>query len=67
MFWIWIIPSYHSHSDHRIVINHMYAKWLKRYGYVYLFDTFIPMLKERGITEKEIDLMLKENPARIFA
>jgi phosphotriesterase-related protein len=37
------------------------------YGYVYLFDTFIPMLKERGITEEEIDLMLKENPARIFA
>ena len=37
------------------------------YGYVYLFDTFIPMLKERGITGEEIDLMLKENPARIFA
>ena len=45
----------------------MYAKWLKRYGYVYLFDTFIPMLKERGITGEDIDLMLKENPARIFA
>lgn len=37
------------------------------YGYVYLFDTFIPMLKERGITGEEIDLMLKGNPARIFA
>ena len=37
------------------------------YGYVYLFDTFIPMLMERGITGEEIDLMLKENPARIFA
>ncbi len=37
------------------------------YGYVYLFDTFIPMLKERGITGEEIDLILKDNPVRIFA
>ena len=37
------------------------------YGYAYLFETFLPMLKERGITQDDIDLILKENPARIFA
>lgn len=36
------------------------------YGYVYLFETFIPLLKERGITQDDIDLILGENPVRIF-
>lgn len=35
-------------------------------GYVYLFDTFIPMLKDRGITDDDIRLVLKENPERIL-
>jgi phosphotriesterase-related protein len=35
--------------------------------YAYLFETFLPMLKERGITQDDIDLILKENPARILA
>jgi phosphotriesterase-related protein len=37
------------------------------FGYVHLFENFIPMLKDRGITQNEIDLMLKDNPARLFA
>ena len=37
------------------------------YGYVYLFETFLPMLKERGITQNDIDLILEVNPARLFA
>ena len=36
------------------------------YGYAHLFETFIPMLKKRGITEDDIDLMLRDNPKRIF-
>ena len=36
------------------------------YGYIYLFDTFIPMLKDRGITDEEIELLLKDNPKRLF-
>lgn len=37
------------------------------YGYVYLFETFLPMLKERGLTQNDIDLILEVNPARLFA
>ena len=37
------------------------------YGYVYLFETFLSMLKERGITQNDIDLILEVNPARLFA
>ena len=37
------------------------------YGYVYLFETFLPMLKKRGITQNDIDLILEDNPARLFA
>lgn len=36
------------------------------YGYVHLFDTFIPMLKDRGITDSDIDLILHQNPVRIL-
>lgn len=37
------------------------------YGYVYLFETFLPMLKERGITQDDIELMLEANPASLLA
>ena len=37
------------------------------YGYVYLFETFLPMLQKRGITQNDIDLILEDNPARLFA
>lgn len=32
-------------------------------GYSYLFDTFLPMLYKQGISEKSIELMLRNNPA----
>ena len=36
------------------------------HGYVHLFKSFLPLLRERGITEDEIDLMLRRNPMRIL-
>ncbi|MGF1757624.1 phosphotriesterase-related protein [Photobacterium sagamiensis] len=35
-------------------------------GFCYLMDTFIPMLRERGISQQEIDTMLKHNPSQLF-
>ena len=35
-------------------------------GYAHLFQTFLPLLRDRGITEDEIDLMLGRNPVRIL-
>lgn len=37
------------------------------YGYVYLFETFLPMLKERGLRQNDIELILADNPVRLFA
>ncbi len=37
------------------------------YGYAYMFESFIPMLKKRGITEDDIELMLKKNPVNSLA
>jgi phosphotriesterase-related protein len=36
-------------------------------GYGYLLDRFIPMLKERGITDEQIREMLVTNPARALS
>ena len=36
-------------------------------GYGYLLDIFVPMLRERGVTEADIHKMLVTNPARAFA
>jgi phosphotriesterase-related protein len=35
-------------------------------GYTYLLDTFLPRLRERGVSEAEIDQMTKANPARLL-
>lgn len=35
-------------------------------GYNYLFEVFIPMCKEIGVTQESFDKMLVENPKRIF-
>lgn len=35
-------------------------------GYTYLFQTFLPMCKEAGVTQESIDKMLIENPQRLF-
>jgi phosphotriesterase-related protein len=36
-------------------------------GYNYLVDSFLPMLRERGVTEAQCDQMLVSNPARLLA
>ena len=36
-------------------------------GYGYLLEVFVPLLRERGVTEEQIELMLVTNPARAFA
>ena len=36
-------------------------------GYGYLLEVFVPLLRERGVSEEEIHKMLVENPARAFA
>ena len=33
----------------------------------HLFKNIIPALKEGGVTDEQIDIILKENPRRIFA
>jgi len=35
-------------------------------GYRYLFETFIPLLKQKGITEVQLQQMLAENPKRFL-
>lgn len=35
-------------------------------GYNYIFEVFIPMMKDAGITLENIELMLKSNPQRLF-
>lgn len=35
-------------------------------GYSHLFEVFIPMLREAGIREESIKLMLEDNPKRLF-
>ena len=36
------------------------------FGYAYLFESFLPLLRDRGITEDEIKQMLWRNPKRIL-
>jgi phosphotriesterase-related protein len=36
-------------------------------GYTYLFETFIPALRARGVTERQVRQLLAENPARALA
>ncbi|MDE1242596.1 phosphotriesterase-related protein [Vibrio aestuarianus] len=36
-------------------------------GFCYLVDTFVPLLKEQGVTEHHINTMLKINPAYLFS
>lgn len=36
-------------------------------AYTYLFTDFVPMLRARGLTEKQIFSMLDDNPRRFFA
>lgn len=35
-------------------------------GYTYIFQSFVPELKKRGITDAQIRMLLVENPARVL-
>ncbi len=35
--------------------------------YTYLIEEFIPMLREAGVSQSDIDTMTMENPRRYFA
>lgn len=35
-------------------------------GYAYIFETFLPLLRESGFTQVQINMLLKENPERIL-
>ena len=35
-------------------------------GYGYLLGTFVPMLRDRGVSEEDIEKMLVKNPARVL-
>lgn len=35
-------------------------------GYAYLFDVFLPMLQQRGVTSSQLKVILQDNPNRIL-
>jgi phosphotriesterase-related protein len=44
-----------------------HLKYLKGLGYSYLLDNFVPLLRKGGISQADIDKMLKNNALRIYA
>lgn len=38
-----------------------------QFGYSYMLEMFIPMLKERGVTPEQIEQMIVKNPARMLS
>jgi phosphotriesterase-related protein len=66
-----------GHAD-RMVLSHdaaCFNDWLPeaalpviapRWHYLHIHNDVIPALKQRGVTEEQIHLMLVENPQRIF-
>jgi phosphotriesterase-related protein len=52
-------------SEDICMLNHF--KYAGGKGFGYLLETFVPMLKERGITDEQIHTMLVTNPARVFS
>lgn len=52
-------------SEDICTLKHL--KYVGGKGYGYLLETFIPMLRERGITEEQIHQLLVVNPARVFS
>lgn len=52
-------------SEDICTLKHL--KYLGGKGYGYLLEVFVPMLRERGITEEQIHQLLVVNPARAFS
>ncbi len=47
--------------------NHSHLKYTGGKGYGYLLETFVPLLKERGVTDEQIYQMMVVNPVRAFS
>ena len=47
------------------MLSHLKYRGGKGYGYI--LDTFVPMLKERGVSDEQLHKMLVDNPARALA
>lgn len=52
-------------SEDICLLSHL--KYQGGKGYGYLLETFVPLLRERGVSDEQIHLMLVENPARVLA
>ena len=52
-------------SEDVCMLSHLKARGGKGFGY--LLEVFVPMLKERGVSDGQIRTMLVDNPARVLA
>lgn len=52
-------------SEDICMLNHL--KYTGGKGYAYIFDVFLPLLKERGVTDDQIHQMMVVNPANAFS
>jgi predicted metal-dependent phosphotriesterase family hydrolase len=52
-------------SEDICMLNHL--KYTGGKGYGYIFEVFLPLLRERGITEDQIHQMMVLNPAQAFS
>jgi len=52
-------------SEDICMLNHL--KYTGGKGYGYLLETFVPMLRERGVTDEQIHQIMVVNPARAFS
>ena len=52
-------------SEDICMLNHL--KYAGGKGYGYLLEVFVPMLRERGLTDEDIHQLLITNPARAFS
>ena len=44
-----------------------HLKYMGGKGYGYLLEVFVPLLRERGVTQEQIQQILVANPARVFS
>lgn len=66
-----------GHAD-RLVLSHDYASFIDwfpegniarrfpRWNYLHIHQDVIPALKQRGVTDEQVQIMLVDNPRRIF-
>lgn len=52
-------------SEDICMLNHL--KYTGGKGYGYIFEVFLPMLRERGVTDQQIHQMMVVNPANVFS